>query len=143
MFWYVPFNKKIIVLHHSDYIFLFWHLCQIHTFSNSLNDKEMITSHFFMIKMLRLWSYNFQKQPHVLWKQRRYSMKKAVLRNFAKFTGKHLCRSLFFNNVTGLRPATLLKKRLWHSYFPVNFAKFLGTPFFRTPLGDCFWTFLW
>ena len=25
--------------------------------------------------------------------------KKAVLRNFAKFTGKHLCQSLFFNKV--------------------------------------------
>ena len=24
--------------------------------------------------------------------------KKDVLRNFAKFTGKHLCKSLFFNN---------------------------------------------
>ena len=27
-----------------------------------------------------------------------------------------------------LRPATLLKKRLWHSCFPVNFVKFLRTP---------------
>ena len=27
-------------------------------------------------------------------------------------------------------PATLLKKRLWHRCFPVNFAKFLRTPFF-------------
>ena len=56
--------------------------------------------------------------------------KKGVLRNFAKFTRKHLCHSLFFNKVAGLRPATLLKKRLWHSCFPVNFAKFLRTPFF-------------
>ena len=30
----------------------------------------------------------------------------------------------------GMRPATLLKKRLWHRCFPVNFAKFLRTPFF-------------
>ena len=28
-----------------------------------------------------------------------------------------------------LRPATLLKKRLWHGCFPVNFLKFLGTRF--------------
>ena len=33
-----------------------------------------------------------------------------VLRNFAKFTGKRLCESLFFNNVAGLRAATLLKR---------------------------------
>ena len=26
---------------------------------------------------------------------------KGVLRNFSKFTGKHLCQSLFFNKVTG------------------------------------------
>ena len=56
--------------------------------------------------------------------------RKGVLRNFAKFTGKHLCQSLFFNKVAGLRPATLLKKRLWHRCFPVNFDKFLRTPFF-------------
>ena len=56
--------------------------------------------------------------------------KKGVLRNFTKFTGKHLCQSLFFNKVAGLRPATLLKKRLWHRCFPVNFVKFLRTPFF-------------
>ena len=31
-----------------------------------------------------------------------------VLKNFANFTGKHLCLSLFLNKVTG--PATLLKK---------------------------------
>ena len=43
---------------------------------------------------------------------RRCSVRKVVLRNFA-----------------GLRPATLLKKRLWYRCFPVNFAKFLRTPF--------------
>ena len=56
-------------------------------------------------------------------------LKKGVLRNFAKFTGKHLCQSLFFNKVAGLRPATLLKKRLWHKCFPVNFSRFLRTSF--------------
>ena len=56
--------------------------------------------------------------------------KKRVLKNFSKFTGKHLCRSLFFNKVAGLRSSTLLKKRLWHRCFPVDFEKFLRTPFF-------------
>ena len=35
--------------------------------------------------------------------------KKGVLRNYTKFTGKHMCQSLYFNKVAGLRPATLLK----------------------------------
>ena len=53
---------------------------------------------------------------------------KGVLGSSAKFTGKHLCKSLSFNKVAGLRPATLLKRRLWHRCFPVNFVKFLRTP---------------
>ena len=35
---------------------------------------------------------------------------KGVLKNFVQFTGKHLCQSLFFNKVAGLRPAILFKK---------------------------------
>ena len=50
--------------------------------------------------------------------------KKGVLRNFPKFTGKHLCQSLF-NKVAGL-----FKIRLWRRCFPVNFGKFLKTPSF-------------
>ena len=30
--------------------------------------------------------------------------------------------------------STLLKKRLWHRYFPVNFVKFLRTPFLKEHL---------
>ena len=32
---------------------------------------------------------------------RRCSGRKGVLKNFAKYTGKHLCQSLFFNKVAG------------------------------------------
>ena len=42
--------------------------------------------------------------------RRRCSGRKAVLRNFAKFTGKHLCQSL-------LKSATLLKMRFWQGVF--------------------------
>ena len=62
---------------------------------------------------------------------RRCSVKKSVLRNFAKFT----CQSLFFNVGAGLRPTTLLKKSLWHRYFSVNLAKFLRTPFLQNDSG--------
>ena len=74
-----------------------------------------------------------QKQPPEVF------CKKGVLKNFAKSTGKHLCQSLLFNNkATGLVPASLLKKKLWYRCFPVNFAKFLRGPFYRTPLDKCF-----
>ena len=40
---------------------------------------------------------------------------------------------------SGLRPATLLKKSLWHRYFPGNFVKFPRTPFLTEHL---WWLFL-
>ena len=54
---------------------------------------------------------------------------KDVLRNFAKLTRKQLCQSLLLIKLQASRPATISKKRLWHRYFPLNFAKFLRTPF--------------
>ena len=62
---------------------------------------------------------------------RRCSVKKGVRRNFTKFTGKHLCQRLFFNKVSGLRPAALLKKSLWHRCFTANFARFSRTSFLQ------------
>ena len=59
--------------------------------------------------------------------------KKVVLGNFAKFTGKHLCQSHFFNKVAGTA-CNFIKKRLWHRCFPVNFAKSLRTPFLKEHL---------
>ena len=70
--------------------------------------------------------------------------KKGVLNIFAKFTGKHLCQSFFFNKVAGLnlRPATLFKKRLWHRCFLVDFVKFLRTLFLQNTSGRLLLVFL-
>ena len=35
-----------------------------------------------------------------------------------------------------IKPATLLKKRLWRRYFPMNFVKFLGKPFLQNTSGS-------
>ena len=53
----------------------------------------------------------------------------------SKFTEKYLFQSLFFHKVAGLRPATLLKKRLWHRCFPVNFVKFPISPILQNTSG--------
>ena len=66
--------------------------------------------------------------------------KKGLLRNFTKFTGKHLRQSFIFNKVTGLRYAILLKKRLWRRCFLLNFVKFLRTPIFIEHL---WWLLIW
>ena len=43
----------------------------------------------------------------------RWSVRRSVFTNFTKFTGKHMCQSLFLNKVAGL----------WRRCFPVNFLK--------------------
>ena len=59
--------------------------------------------------------------------------KKGVHRNFAKFTGKHHCQSLFFNKVAG--PATLLKKDTLAQVFSCEFCEISKNAFrYRTPL---------
>ena len=60
-----------------------------------------------------------QKQPLDMF------CKKGALRTFVKFTEKHLCQSIFFNNEISF----LLKKRPLYRRFALNFAKFLRPPF--------------
>ena len=78
------------------------------------------TFHIFYLGDVNLsWlNWLFQKQPPEVF-----------------LTGKYLWQSLFFNKAACLRPATLLKKRLWHRCFSVNFAKFLRTPFLQNTSG--------
>ena len=66
--------------------------------------KEALHSNF-LVANLR--SLRGDRRSH-----RRCSVRNGILRKLAKFTGKHLCKSHFFNKVSGLRPLTLLKRRL-------------------------------
>ena len=65
--------------------------------------------------------------------------KKGALKNFAKFTGKHLCQSLFFDKVAGLRPATLLKMRFCHSCFFGEFCKIFQNAFLQNTSEQLLW----
>ena len=60
---------------------------------------------------------------------RRCSVKKGVLRNFAKFTGKHLCQSLFFNQVAG-GTCNLIKKETLAQVFSCEFCEIFKNTFF-------------
>ena len=59
--------------------------------------------------------------------------RKGVLINFAKFTGKHLRQSLFFNQVDQ-RFATLLKKKTLAQVFSCNFYEISKNTFFTEHL---------
>ena len=59
---------------------------------------------------------------------RKCSVRKYFVRNFAKFTEKHCVRVSFLIKMQ-VSVYNFAKKRLWRRCFPVNFAKFLRTPF--------------
>ena len=56
------------------------------------------TENLWWLLLITNWSLRISKDST----HRRCSVKKGDLRNFAKFAGKHLCQSLFFNKVAGL-----------------------------------------
>ena len=62
---------------------------------------------------------------------RKCSVRKGVLRNFAKFTGNHMFQSLFFNKIAGLSRCFLIR----HRCFTINFEKFLRTSSLQTNSG--------
>ena len=65
---------------------------------------------------------------------------KGVLINFAKFTGKHLCQSLYFDKVAGLRSCSCSSISLFRKLpkLNCNANSFLEHPFFKNTLRDCF-----
>ena len=94
---------------------------QLSTLIKLIERMRKLYSKMSVWKNLKFIRHSFQTLEAVA---RRCSVRKGVLRNFA-------------------RPATLLKKRLWHRHFPVNFAKFLRTPFLQNTSGGCssfYWT---
>ena len=112
-----------------------------------LSRHQLVRNHFLMLLSKKQQDGLVQPFVHLRWSLKRQSPDyinlkfhffrsshrrgsiKGVFKNFAKLTGKHLCQSLFCNNVAGLRAAPLLKINLWHRCFPVSSAKVLKTSF--------------
>ena len=67
--------------------------------------KKLSQNHYFLFFFL--WLLTISKGSS----HQRCSVKKGVLENFAKFTGKHQCQSLFFNKVAGASGLQLYEKR--------------------------------
>ena len=60
------------------------------------------------------------------------SVRKAVLRNFAKFTGKRLCQSQFLNNVAGFRPqGSFIKIETLAHVFSCEFCEIFKNTLFK------------
>ena len=84
---------------------------------------------FLLTKCFNMYYEQKQSPRRVLWK--------GVLRNFAKFTGKHLCQSIFFNKVAGA--CNFIKKETLAQVFSCEFCEISkNTFFYRTPLVAAF-----
>ena len=71
---------------------------------------------------------------------RRCSVENLFLEISQNLQENNCARASFLEKRLGLRPATLLKKRLWHRCFPVNFVKLLRALFLQNTSGGCFLT---
>ena len=102
----------------------------------TLNEKLSVQYQRKVLKII--WTYELVYKKLVFAsilfvKKTLSSVTTGVLGNFAKFTGKHLCQSLF------LMKLQIEASRIWHRCFPVNFLKLLRTLLYRTTRGNCFW----
>ena len=99
----------------------------------------LLYKYFSSWEILRNYSTIFRSS------HRRCSIKKTILKHFVIFTGKHLCRGLFFNKDAGHQACNFIKKRPQHRYFLANIGKFIRRPIlnWRTfassyTVGECF-----
>ena len=76
---------------------------------------------------------NFYRSSH--W---RCSIKKVFLKTSQNSQESTCARFCAWVRHWNFRPVTLLKKRLWHRYFPVNFETFLRIPFLQNTFGRLF-----
>ena len=122
--------KFKILLYYAEIQLILVYFCRItqmkhsHSARTSTAIKELWYT--FLIIWLRLLTIkkiqnNRSSGPEVF-------CKKDVLKNFAKFTGKHLCQSIFFNKVAGLAQV-----------FSCEFCKILKNTFFTEHLRGCSW----
>ena len=119
-------NAHPQLLHLFQYLhFIFYHICTSILIQHDSQHEQQLTEAVAPL---------FYKKAVT-----QCSIKKCVLENLSKFTGKHQCCSLYFNTIAGLRPATLLKRIIRYKCVLVNFAKFLKTLFF---IDHFWWLFL-
>ena len=108
----------------SIYVISCLHLLH-NIFTNLSRLWILLHKYFSSWEILRNYSTIFRSS------HRRCFIKKAILKHFVLFTGKRLCRGLFFNKDAGHQPCNFIKKRLQHKYFLVNIRKFIRIPILK------------
>ena len=98
-----PILEKVLIIQRFrgtiwPYSYAYSEPCQISTFLQ----KQLTVKHFFKKVPSKIFGRFLNTSlTFTLRSNHRRCSVKIVLRTFAKFTGKHLCQSLFFNKVAG------------------------------------------
>ena len=108
--------------------------CQNCEFLSLFLTKEGSNKYIKLLCKMKLWD-KLEKDEFV----GKCFVKKVFLKTLQNSQEK-LCWSLFFNKVAGLRPESLLKKRLQYRCFPLNLVKFFKNSFFKNTSAGCFCT---
>ena len=114
-----------------------FHSFSFNAFVMFVLSKEIVLECFFTVKtfwpVLQTLGHKYTSifRSH----HQRCYIKIGVLKNFAKFTGKHCARVSFLIKSCSPQACNFIEKRLWHMCFPVNFEKFLRTPFLQNTSG--------
>ena len=130
----------MLVLLHMSKINLFLYFPEL---GNLVNYKEIMFPCYSSLSIKVIWVYyllsvnhykfiiihlNFPNNLKYRSSHRRCSVRKGVLKNFAKFTRKNLCQACNF-----------IKKETLVQVFRVSFLNFLKTPSLYNTSGRCFW----
>ena len=125
-------------------IIKWWLLLMLSNF-NKLGNFIPHSQQFFLNFWGSFWSANFvgtimeqrriwDPSKHPRWRGNHSGVfcKKGVLKNFAKFTGKHLRQRLFFNKVAG-GTCNFIKRETLSQVFSCKFCKIFKNTFFTEP----------
>ena len=107
--------------HNEKFLYCFVQKVTVHTNCSYFNNLNFLKPNSFIYWRLSLKSY---KGPLYRSSHQRCSVKISALKNFTKFTGKHLCQSLLFNK----------RETLAQVFFCELCEIFKNTIFYRTPL---------
>ena len=104
-----PASLQKKLFHASSFMYFTLIFSECFTITSSKEALKVCTHNFIQRNVVLLVIYLFHHDSSKsLSSRQEVFCEKGVLRNFTKFAGKHLCQSLFFNKVAGLRPQAKL-----------------------------------
>ena len=124
VFWFFKKGKKD---HYSKY-------------PRIIQNQNTFKALFLTTRNITIYNKRYRQYLQIYWARWVFWQKQSpeVFSEISQNSQENTSARDFLNEVADLRPVTLFKKCLWHRCFPVNFGKFLRTPFLQKTSGQLF-----